>query len=184
MLIFETIKDIAKNIKSFVANLIDIVLKGLNNIAIWIFLVTIVATSSVIFFVNIPIDYDVNLLTESRDYIVNKRSLKVHIGSCYSVTKMSEKNKFLVNDTLENLLSKGYYVCNRCKAGIKRKNEKVASFLENVENVLFANEEISFKLYDEYLNSIDEMGEWYVNHIPTYQKKLSDNATKNAIEYF
>ena len=65
---------------------------------------------------------------------------------------------------------------------VKRKNEHIASFLENIENVLFANEDISFKSYDDYLTSIDEMGEWYVDHIATYQKEVSDNATKNAIE--
>ena len=89
-----------------------------------------------------------------------------------------------LNNSLENLLTDGYYICNRCKAGIKRKHEHIASFIENIENVLFANEDIFFKSYDDYLNSIDEMGKWYVDHIATYQREISDNATKKALEYY
>ena len=121
LFILEKIKNIAKNvinvaenIGNFVVNLINNTLKLINNTVILIFL-TAIATSAVTFFVNVPIEYDTNLMTESRDYVVNKRSLKVHIGSCYSVTKMSEKNKLLVNNSLENLLTDGYYICNRCK---------------------------------------------------------------------
>ncbi|MBQ2205166.1 MAG: hypothetical protein II411_04670, partial [Lachnospiraceae bacterium] len=136
------------------------------------------------YIVNIPIDYEINLMTEYRNYIVNKRSLKIHIEECHSVSRMSERNKLQINNSLENLLNDGYFICNRCKAGVKRKNEFIASSLESIENVLFGSEDITLKTYDEYIKSIDEMGKWYVEHIATYETKPDEDATKTAKEYY
>ena len=172
-----------EKIKNTVNDIINFVAKSINNIVIWAFL-TAIALGAVTYFVNIPIDYDVDVMVEYRDYIVNKRSLKIHIETCSSVTKMSERNKLKINDSLEHLTSSGYFVCNRCKAGIKRKHEFVASALEGIENILFGDKDISLKSYDEYLNSIEEMGKWYVEHIATYETNLNDIATEKAKEYY
>lgn len=161
----------------------DSINKIIRNLIIWIFL-TIVSIGGVTYFVNIPIDYDINAMHEYNDYIVNKRTLKIHIKDCYSVSKMSERNKLQIHDTLVNLTNEGYCVCNRCKAGIIRKHEFIASTLENIENILFGDNDISLKSYEDYLDSIEEMGKWYVNHVATYETQSDDIATENAKEYY
>ena len=170
------IKKIIINVK----NVIKKIDKFFDNIIIWLFL-TIISVGIVAIFVNIPIDYDTNSIVEYKDFIVNKRSHKIHIETCPSVAKMSERNKLRTNNSLENLINDGFYVCNRCKAGVKRKNEYIAEILENIENKIFGNDDINYKTYDEYLKSIDEMGEWYVQHVASYEGILySDSATENA----
>ena len=173
-----------KELKNNIKRIINDVKKNLNNVAIMLFL-SILSLGIVTFFVNVPIDYNEKEIVEKRDYIVNKRSLKIHITDCPSVSKMRDHNKLFINDSLDSLMNKGYYICNRCKSGVKRKNEFVASTLENIENLLFGDEDIILKSYDEYLNTIDEMGEWYVNHVPTYEGIIDDDiATDNAKEYY
>ena len=174
------IKKIIINVK----NVIKKIDKFFDNIIIWLFL-TIISVGIVAIFVNIPIDYDTNSIVEYKDFIVNKRSHKIHIETCPSVAKMSERNKLRTNNSLENLINDGFYVCNRCKAGVKRKNEYIAEILENIENKIFGNDDINYKTYDEYLKSIDEMGEWYVQHVASYEGILySDSATENANKYY
>jgi DNA-entry nuclease len=58
---------------------------------------------------NTSIDY-----TETRDYILNKNTKKIHLPSCSSVNDMAEKNKEAYNGTLEELESQGYIPCKRC----------------------------------------------------------------------
>lgn len=157
--------------------------KDIKNIIIWIFL-TIMSLGIVNCFVNIPIDYDVETTTEERDYIVNKRTLKIHINTCPSVARMSNKNKLQVNNSLDNLLLNGYYVCNKCKAGVKRKHEHIASTLENIENILFGNDDLINGTYEDYLKSIDNVGKWYVDHIATYEGEYDDISTNAAKEYY
>lgn len=181
--ILKKVKRIANDIVNGVKNVIDYIAKNVNNVIIWAFL-TVISLGAVTYFVNVPIDYDVDAMVEYKDYVVNKRSLKIHIETCPSVSKMSQKNKLKTNDSLTNLINKGYFVCNRCKAGVKRKHEYIASALENIENILFGNKDIALKSYDEYLNSIDEMGKWYVEHIATYETNFNDIATENAKEYY
>lgn len=181
--IINVLSNLAKSIKNGVINTINYLLKNTRNVLIWTFL-TALSIGGVTYIVNIPIDYEINLMTEYRDYIVNKRSLKIHIEECHSVSRMSERNKLQINNSLENLLNDGYFICNRCKAGVKRKNEFIASSLESIENVLFGSEDITLKTYDEYIKSIDEMGRWYVEHIATYETKPDEDATKTAKEYY
>ena len=69
------------------------------------------------------------------------------------------------------------------KQELKEKNEFIASSLENIENLLFGSEDITLKTYDEYLNSIDEMGKWYVEHVSTYETNPDESATETAKEY-
>ena len=181
--IINVLSSLAKSIKNGVINIINYLLKNTRNVLVWTFL-TALSIGGVTYIVNIPIDYEINLMAEHKDYIVNKRSLKIHIAECHSVSRMSERNKLQINNSIENLLNDGYFICNRCKAGVKRKNEFIASSLENIENLLFGNEEITLKTYDEYLNSIDEMGKWYVEHVATYETTLDEIATETAKEYY
>ena len=181
--IIKTIGDVLKNASNLFVNIIHFIKKYMKSILVWAFL-TALSIVGVTYIVNIPIDYEINLMTEYRNYIVNKRSLKIHIEECHSVSRMSERNKLQINNSLENLLNDGYFICNRCKAGVKRKNEFIASSLESIENVLFGSEDITLKTYDEYIKSIDEMGRWYVEHIATYETKPDEDATKTAKEYY
>lgn len=194
MKILERIKNCINKIINIANNIVNIIISGIkhtinfvaknvNNIIIWAFL-TAISLGAINYFVNMPIDYEINAMSEYKDYIVNKRSLKIHIEICPSVSKMREKNKLKTNDTLEHLINNGYFICNRCKAGIKRKNENVASALESIENLLFGDKDAPLKSYDEYLNSIDEMGQWYVEHIATYETSPDDIATESAKEYY
>ena len=56
---------------------------------------------------------------ETRTYILNTSSHLIHIPSCESVEKMSEKNKLEVTGTLEDILTQyqGFRPCERCNAG-------------------------------------------------------------------
>lgn len=171
-------------LKRIVCFIIDDILKNIRNIIIWTFL-TVVAIIGVACFVNIPIEYDENMMIEYNDYIINKRTFKIHIVECSSVDKMSIRNKLLINNSLENLTKNGYFICNRCKAGIKRKNEFLSNALEYIENVLFGDDDIAFESYDEYINSINEMGNWYVNHVATYESEVDSMvATDEAKSYY
>ena len=184
MSLIEIIKYGLIKVIEIIRNIITNIIKNIRNISIWAFL-TAIAIFGVVYFVNIPIEYDVNMMIEYRDFVVNKKSLKIHIEDCSSVSKMSERNKLFVNNSLENLINNGYNICKRCKAGVKREHENVARALEGIENLFFGNGDISFKSYDEYLKSIDEMGEWYVNHIATYEGTPSEiDATENAKNYY
>ena len=181
--IINVLSDLAKSIKNGVTDTINYLLKNTRNVLIWAFL-TALSIGGVAYVVNVPIDYEIKTMTEYKKYIVNKRSIKIHIEECHSVSRMSERNKLQINNSIENLLNDGYFICNRCKAGVKRKNEFIASSLEDIENILFGSEDITLKTYDEYLKSIDEMGKWYVEHVSTYETNPDEDATETAKEYY
>ena len=111
------------------------------------------------------------------NYVLNKRSLKIHAVDCDAINLMSRRNKLEVSDTLNHLLSEGYIPCEKCKA---RKRKKFLGLIEDP----FREKEYIIDIEDlpsreEYLNAINEVGEWYINHVPTYQgqlelEKLSD----------
>lgn len=183
MKILEEMKKGIRYILDSAISIKDFIVKFIGNIIIWSFL-TILSIGAVTYFVNVPIEYDNNMMTEYKDYIVNRRSLKIHIESCHSVSKMSERNKQKVHDSLYNLTKDGFIVCKRCKAGIKRQNEFIASALEGIENLLFGNEDISLESPDKFLASIEEMGKWYVDHVATYETGFDDKATENAKKYY
>ena len=100
------LKSIVENIITTVKNAINFVAKNINNVIIWAFL-TAIALGAVTYFVNVPIDYDIDAMVEYRDYVVNKKSLKIHIETCSSVTKMSGRNKLRINDSLDHLTGSG-----------------------------------------------------------------------------
>ena len=121
--ILKKVKKIANDIVNGVKNVIDYIAKNVNNVIIWAFL-TVISLGAVTYFVNIPIDYDIDAMTEYRDYIVNKRSLKIHIETCYSVSKMSERNKLKMNDTLEHLTSNGFLYVIGVRLALKENTNK------------------------------------------------------------
>lgn len=51
------------------------------------------------------------------DYILNTNSHKIHVPNCKSVSKMKEKNKQAVNDSIESLKNQGYSPCQNCLKG-------------------------------------------------------------------
>jgi len=106
-----------------------------------------------------------------RNCIVNTRSGKIHSPECQYVHQMSDKNKLLVSDTLTNLLKDGYTICLKCKAGVKK--SRVTEIKERIAypNLFVDDVEITANR-DSYLNAIDDISKWYVNHIPTYRKTL------------
>ena len=104
---------------------------------------------------------------EAREYVINKRTGKIHDPSCSSVSLMSEKNKLFVSDTLLNLLKQDYVICRRCRAGIKKSG--TGETLDRLlHGNLYADDVKITASCEDYLRAIDEMGEWYVNHVPTY----------------
>ena len=115
-----------------------------------------------------------NLLSETKSYVlnINPRSLRIHILDCPAVSKMSEKNKEIVNDNLQNLIDKGYIVCGTCHAGIPISKNVFSFFKDFLYRNLSYEDVDNLPSKEEYLNAIDTMCEWYVNHIPTYQHKL------------
>ena len=112
-------------------------------------------------------------------YRLNTKSKKVHSLDCGVGKRAKEKNKKLVTDTLKNILYDGYTICGDCNAGYKK------SFIESVKNFILGPGEIDYDdlvlpSKEEYLNAIDKVGNWYVNHIPTYCKHLQ---TEKVGEY-
>lgn len=50
-----------------------------------------------------------------REYVANKRSLKLHLPECESVRKMSESNKLYLHGTRNEMIDKGYDPCGDCR---------------------------------------------------------------------
>lgn len=109
------------------------------------------------------------------EYIVNKRTGKIHSKDCPSVRQMNEKNKMLVSDSLLNLLKNDYTICRRCRAGIKKSGVYGPIHQMFHSNMYGEDVEISAS-YEEYLDSIDDVGEWYVEHVPTYASLIQDES--------
>ena len=67
--IINNVSNIINNIISGIKNIISFIAKNFNNIIIWAFL-TALSIGAITYFVNIPIDYDINAMSEYKDYIV------------------------------------------------------------------------------------------------------------------
>lgn len=52
--------------------------------------------------------------TEYPDYILNKKTHKIHLPECKSVSRMSEKNKLEFKGDIMELISSGYDPCKEC----------------------------------------------------------------------
>jgi len=64
-----------------------------------------------------PLESEENDGTDESEYtyILNKKSLKIHLPSCDGVQSMSEKNKVYFSGTKEEALAQGYSPCGSCK---------------------------------------------------------------------
>ena len=126
---------------------------------------------------------------EIKEYVVNKRTRKIHTSTCSSVDKMSKKNKLFVSDTLINLLSQDYVICRNCRAGIAK--PQADEMLRRLFHGNLYGDEIKISAScEDYLEAINETGEWYVNHVPTYAAIIQgepysryDGNLKNYKEY-
>ncbi|MBR1454685.1 MAG: hypothetical protein IJ593_08615 [Lachnospiraceae bacterium] len=56
-----------------------------------------------------------NIDISQNNYIINLNSNIVHKPSCQTVPKMSTKNKIISNESIEEILVKGYAACKDCK---------------------------------------------------------------------
>lgn len=121
---------------------------------------------------------DLNQASEERVYVVNIRSGKIHSPSCSYVEKMSDKNKKVVSDTLCSLLGQDYLICRRCKAGVEK--EGVTGLYDKIRypNLYIDDVEVVAS-YEDYLNAINEMSHWYVDHVPTYASSIQDEPYSN-----
>lgn len=113
----------------------------------------------------------INQSEQTRDYVVNRNSRKIHAPECPAVKQMNNKNKLSVEDTLLNLLKQDYIICRRCRAGIEKHRSEEERDRRNYKYLYTDDIEISAS-YEEYLDAIDTVSEWYVNHVPTYQSKI------------
>lgn len=57
---------------------------------------------------------DTGSTSEVRSYVLNTNTHKFHYPTCGSVKDMKDKNKQEVEDTRENIISKGYDPCGNC----------------------------------------------------------------------
>ena len=110
------------------------------------------------------------------EYMLNISSMKIHIPTCASVAKMSEKNKKLVNANVLDLVADGYTICFNCYAGLKRR-----SVVETIlDSTIFRNiteeKPTDLPTVEEYLNAVDTMCRWYTEHIPTYLTELQSES--------
>ncbi len=53
-------------------------------------------------------------VNEVKEYVLNTRSMKIHLPECESINSISENNKKTVSDSLTNLLNQGYVPCKNC----------------------------------------------------------------------
>lgn len=118
-------------------------------------------------------------------YLLNTRSKKVHSKDCGVGQRSKDKNKQYRTDALTNIVSDGYTICGDCNAGIKK------SFITNIINMFDDHinvdyDDIELPTREEYLKAVENIGEWYINHIPTYCKVLQEEAKEeyNGIEKY
>lgn len=111
-------------------------------------------------------------------YILNVRTKKIHTIDCQFVTRMSNKNKKEVSDTLENLYKQKYTICKQCGAGIKKNGIN-----QIVDRLLYSNLykeiELPIATRTDYINAINLISEWYVNNIPTYASVLQEETIED-----
>lgn len=109
---------------------------------------------------------------EVRNYVLNKSSKRVHSETCGTGQSTKIKNKEIVKTSLNSLLEKGYKACGLCNAGIKENGTIFFPFFNNAILSTESKYDFEYPTKEEYINSIMKMGEWYVNHIPTYCRDL------------
>lgn len=113
------------------------------------------------------------------EYMLNTNSMKIHIPTCASVTKMSEKNKKLVSAHILDLVSDGYTICFNCYAGLKRRTI-VETILDSIiYSNITAEKPEELPTIEEYLDAVDTMCKWYTEHVPTYLTNLQNETIED-----
>lgn len=97
----------------------------------------------------------------------------MHSKDCGVGKRSKEKNKQLKTDSLANIVKDGYTICGDCNAGVRK------SFLTNIFNrfgdtINVDYDDIILPTKEGYLKAVEEIGEWYVDHIPTYCRVLQE----------
>ena len=54
------------------------------------------------------------ILANTRDYILNKDSLKFHYPTCASAQRIKDSNRIMLNSTREQIIALGYVSCENC----------------------------------------------------------------------
>ena len=112
-------------------------------------------------------------------YLLNTRTKRVHSKNCGVGKRAKEKNKQYRSDSLSNIVNDGYKICGDCNAGVKKSIiTNLLSLFDDPINMDY--DDIVLPTREEYLKAVEEVGEWYVNHIPTYCKQLQE---EKVIEY-
>ena len=76
------------------------------------------------------------------------------------------------------MVEAGYTICGDCNAGIRK--SFLANFMGSFDDKINVDyDDILLPTKEEYLQAVEEVGEWYVNHIPTYCKKLQEEEIKD-----
>lgn len=96
-------------------------------------------------------------ITIEKEYVINVDSKKVHSTECGSGKRISKQNKKIVKDSILQICSNGYKICKNCNAGLRTKHSALLYELPTTQ---------------EYIRALNEMGDWYTKHIPTYCKKI------------
>ena len=112
-------------------------------------------------------------------YLLNTRTKRVHSKNCGVGKRAKEKNKQYRSDSLSNIVNDGYKICGDCNAGVKKSIiTNLLSLFDDPINMDYDG--IVLPTREEYLKAVEEVGEWYVNYIPTYCKQLQE---EKVIEY-
>ena len=122
-------------------------------------------------------------------YMINISSNKVHTFECGNSRIRSENNKFPTNDNLISILSNEKYdVCHICYAGLRKNKSITEEDCVLVEKYMRLYEFLQNDDTCEFLMSIFEVGNWYVNNVYTYQgglntvSKIDSDAKRYASE--
>ena len=108
-------------------------------------------------------------------FIVNKRTGKIHSEDCPAVVQMNEKNKLYASDSLLNLLKQDYVVCRRCRAGFDKTGAD--GIWQHLLHKNLYTEEFEIEASrEDYLKAVGEISEWYVDHVPTYAAGIQDES--------
>ena len=63
---------------------------------------------------NLQLNNNYDVQQEVKEYILNTNTKKFHLPTCSSVNSMAEKNKQIVNGTIDDIKEQGYTPCSRC----------------------------------------------------------------------
>ncbi len=112
---------------------------------------------------------------------IDPRSYKVHTYECGNSRIKNENHKLATNSNLVDILNnKKYDVCHICYAGLRKYKSITEEDCVLIEKYMRLYEFLQNDIDTcEFLMSIFEVGDWYVNNVYTYQGGLNTVATIN-----